>query len=86
MQLTALLAVALAALAAADVVKERAHGGDGYSPRRLRQPKQKNTCEDNRLAAVKTCEVYPRSGDCKSLQATWRSCIDTKWGYDLKKN
>ena len=84
MQLTAVLALVLAAGAAANVVKLPAHGGDGYTPRKIRQPKDKATCEDGRKAAVGVCEVYPRSDKCKGLIRDWRNCIDTKWGFDLK--
>ena len=87
MQLSSVLLLGLAAATAtASVIKLPAHLGDGYSPRRLRQPKDKKTCEDKRLAAVKTCEVYPRSGECTSLRDSWKGCIDDKWGFDLKKN
>ena len=85
---TLLLAVvaSLATYAAADVRKLPAHLGDGYSPKRLRQPKDKFQCEDKRKSAVQVCEVYPRSGECTGLRADWRSCISNDWGYDLKSN
>ena len=86
MQLTALVALGLAALAAADIIpKVPAHLGDGYSPKRIRQPKDKKTCEDKRQAAVHVCEVYPRSGECTGLRDAWKGCIDKSWGYELKK-